>query len=64
MLTADEKQNPQQLLRSQGFVVFNFHKSGYGQKYHDFHLKLTQLMAVQLYLIPLSLRIFVGWVEQ
>ncbi|MEH2352111.1 hypothetical protein [Nostoc sp.] len=64
MLTAGKKQNPRQLLRSRGSVVFNSDKSGYGQKYHGFHLKLTQLMAVQLYLIPLGLRIFVGWVEQ
>ncbi|MBN3888504.1 MULTISPECIES: hypothetical protein [unclassified Nostoc] len=62
MLTTDEKQNPRQLLRSRGSVVFNSDKSGYGQKYHGFHLKLTQLMAVQLYLIPLGLRIFVATV--
>ncbi|WP_414514837.1 hypothetical protein [Nostoc sp. PCC 9305] len=64
MLNADEKQNPRQLLRSRESVAFNSHKSGCGQKYHNFHLKLTQLMAVQLYLIPLGLKIFVGWVEQ
>ncbi|MBN4000663.1 hypothetical protein [Nostoc sp. LPT] len=46
MLTADEKQNPRQLLRNRESVVFNSHKSGYGQKYHDFHLKLTQVTAV------------------
>ncbi|WP_375478813.1 hypothetical protein [uncultured Nostoc sp.] len=52
MLTADEKQNPQQLLQSRESVAFNSHKSGYGQKYHNFPLKLTQLMIVYPNLIP------------